>query len=192
MDSKIIIDQAGNPISMAGRLGADGIFRPVHHSDVITIQTEITRPADTTSYLAGDAIGTSGSGVMSFDIGALGLKAGLIVGASLVRDKVTNSGVRFRASIHDAAINTAPAADNAPAPMLYANRVTRRGWVDFFVSTAGVAAGSNALEYAGVLSNAQGIVVAPSAGILYLSLITLDAFTPESAGKFMIELDIVV
>jgi len=192
MDSKTIIDQAGNPLLMAGRLGSDGIFRPVHHSDVITIQTEITRPADTAAYLAGDAIGTSGSGVMSFNIGALGLTAGLIVGASLVRDKVTNPGVRFRAAIHDAAIATAPAADNAPAPMLYANRVTRRGWVDFFTSNAGVASGSNALEYAGVLSNPQGIVVAPNAGILYLSLQTLDAFTPESAGKFMIELDIVV
>ena len=87
---------------------------------------------------------------------------------------------------------SAPSADNVAAPLLYANRVTRRGWIDFAISTAGTATGSDCLEYAGVLSNPSGITVAPSTGILTLSLSTLDAYTPESAGKYMIELDIVV
>lgn len=191
MTFKSIYDLAGIETKMAGRLGADGIFRPVHHSDVITLQVEVTRPANTTAYTAGDAVGAAGDVKFNFDLAAAGVPAGLLVASRLIRNVVTNPSVRFRAGVHDAVPATLPAADNDAAPLLYANRASRRGWVDYSVSLAGLAAGSDCLEYAGFLSSPQGIPVNPVTGILTLVLSTIDGFTPGSAEKFVLEIDLV-
>jgi hypothetical protein len=191
MTFKSLFDKDGVETKMAGRLGADGIFRPVHHSDVITLQVEVTRPANTTAYIAGDAIGAAADVKFQFDLAAAGVPAGLLVASRLIRNVVTNPTVRFRAGVHDALPATVPAADNDPAPQLYANRASRRGWVDYSVSMAGLAAGSDCLEYAGYLSSPQGIPVNPSNGILTLMLSTIDGFTPGSAEKFVLEIDLV-
>ena len=191
MTSKSLIDKDGAEMKMAGRLGADGIFRPVHHSDVITLQAVLQRPADTTPYLAGDAIGGAADVKFVFDIAAAGIPAGLIVAARLVRDQTNNTSVRFRVGVHDATPATLPAGDNAPSPLLWANRATRRGYVDFSNPHVGVAAGSNCSDYQGVLSNPQGIPVNPADGKVTLILGTLDAFTDASAANYLLEIDMV-
>jgi len=190
MSFKSIFNMLGIETKMAGREDAAGVFRPVHHSEVITLQQEVTRPADTAAYLAGDAIGAAGDVRVAFNIAAAGIPAGLIVAARLIRNNTGNSSVRFRAGVHDADPAVLPAGDNAPSPLLYENRASRRGWVDFTNPISGAAAGSNCLEYAGVLSNPQGVPVNP-AGNLTLVLSTLDAFVPASGEKFTLEIDLV-
>lgn len=191
MSFKSIFNMLGIETKMAGRDRADGIFVPVHHSDVITLQQVVARPANTTAYAAGAAIGAAADVKFTFDIAAAGIPAGLIVAARLIRDQTTNQSVRFRAGVHDAAPNTLPAGDGAAAPLLWANRLSRRGWVDFSNPHVGVAAGSNCADYAGVLSNPQGIPVNPTDGKLTLTLGTLDAFVPASGEQFLLEIDMV-
>jgi len=191
---KNILDAAGAVVKMPFRQagGTDLAHRPIHHSEVIVVQAEKTRPADTTAYTAGDAIGDGASAVFTFDVGILGVPAGLIVGARFARDVITDTGVRFRAEIHDAAPTTVPASDNAAGPILWANRATRRGWIDFAAPIVGEATGSNCLEYAGLLSNVQGIPFSATDGILRVLLTTRDAFTPAASKVSMVELDVVV
>lgn len=191
MTSKNVLDAAGVATPMAVRTPGDNINRPVHHSEVITLQVEVTRPADTNAYTAGDAIGAAADVKFTFDIAAAGIPAGLIVASRLIRDQTTNSSVRFRAGVHDAVPAILPAGDNALAPLLYGNRASRRGWIDFTNPISGVAAGSNCLEYAGVLSNPQGIPVNPATGVVTLTLSTLDAYTDASAAKYCLEIDVV-
>lgn len=191
MQSTSVFDKDGTETKLARRRGGDTIDRPVHHSEVITLQQEITRPADTTPYAAGDAIGAAADVKVTFNIQGAGIPSGLIVAARLIRNNVNNASVRFRAGVHDAVPATLPAGDNAPAPLLYANRASRRGWVDFTNPISGVAAGSDCLEYAGVLSNPQGIPVNPADGVVTLTLSTLDAFTDASAAKYALEIDLV-
>lgn len=192
MQSKNILDAAGVATPMAVRTPTDGVNRPVHHSEVIALQREVTRPANVTAYIAGDAIGAAGDVKFQFDIKAAGIPSGLIVAARLIRDQTTNASVRFRSIVHDALPASLPAADNDAAPLVYANRASRRGWIDFTNPISGLAAGSNCLEYAGVLSNPQGIPVDPADGVLTLVLSTLDGFVPVSGEKFTLELDLVV
>lgn len=192
MQSETILNASGVATPMAVRKPGDNINRPVHHSEVVTLQVEVTRPADTNAYAAGDAIGAAADVKFTFNIAAAGIPAGLIVAARLIRDQTTNSSVRFRAGVHDAVPASLPAGDNAAAPLLYANRVSRRGWADFTNPISGVAAGSNCLDYAGVLSNPQGIPVNPADGNVTLVLSTLDAIAvPVSGEKFTLEIDLV-
>ncbi len=192
MDYKSIIDKNGAEVKMAGRLGADGFFRPVHHSEQLTLQAAFTRPANTTAYIAGDAVGAAGNVLFLFDLAAANVPAGLIVAARLIRSDVASPATRYRAMVHDAAPAASPAADNDPAPLTWANRVSRRGWIDFLTSMAGAAAGSDCLEYAGQLSSPGGLPVAPADGKLRLILQTLDGYVPASGVSFLIELDLIV
>lgn len=190
---KNILDSAGNAIKMAMRLSsADTGYRPIHHSEVVTIQATKTRPADTTPYTAGDSVSDASTGGFSFDVGALGIPAGIIVATRMVRDVVTDTSVAFRAMVHDAAPATAIPADNNPHPMLWNNAPSRRGWIDFSNPISGDAAGSNCLEYAGFLSSVQGIPYSAADGILRVGLVTRAAFTPTASANYTIELDIVV
>ncbi len=189
---KSLLDKDGAEIKMRGYLDAAGVFHPVHQSEIYSIQQSQTRPANTTPYTAGDYIGPAVGAAMQFDIGALGLGAALIVGARLIRNQTTNSTVRFRAIVHDAALASTPAADNDAHPLLWTNRASRRGWIDFSGALSGFGAGGDSTEWSGYLSNTQGIAVAPADGIIRATLLTLDAFTPESAAISLIELDLVV
>ena len=189
--STTYVDAAGATKTMAANLGADAKLRPVHHSEVLTLQVAKTRPADTTAYAAGDAQGAAADVVFAFDIGALGVPGALLVGARLIRKDVTNVGQRHRLFIHDAVPPTLTNADNAAFPLIWANRAARRGWVDFVSPIVSDAAGGDVAEFAGAMSNAQGIALAPADGIVRGVLTTRDAFTPASATDLLIELDFI-
>lgn len=189
MDFKTLFDAAGNLVKMAGRqTDAAAIFRPVHHSEIVTIRTSLARPNDVIPYIAGDMV----CALFTFDIGALGVPAALIVGSRLARDVTTDQGVRFRGMVHNAVPPVMPVGDNAPSPLMFANSASRRGWIDYAAPIAGEAAGGDCLEYPGQLSNVQGITVDPADGIVRVVLSTRDAFTPLALKNFAIELDLVV
>lgn len=187
MSFKSIFNMLGLETKMAGRDRADGIFVPVHHSDVITLQQQVVRPADTTAYAAGDAIGAAGDVKFTFDIAAAGIQAGLIVAARLIRNQAGNASVRFRAGVHDAVPAVLPAGDNAPSPLLWANRASRRGWVEL----SNPIVGTDCTDYAGVLSNPQGVPVNPTDGKLTLILAALDGFVPVAGEIYVLEIDLV-
>ncbi len=172
------------------RRASDDVERPVHHSEIVIIQATLVRPADATPYAIGDAIGTAATCLFLFDFGAAGLPSGFITHARLIREAQTPTAPRFRGHVHDALPGTLPAADNAPHPQLWANRASRRGWVDFPTPTASDAADAAAcLEYAGVLSGSTGGIPFDAAdGIVRMILTTRDAFTPESAKGYCLEL----
>lgn len=184
-----IIDADGVERKMAGHLGPDGIFRPVHHSDVVHVMaTPLQRPNDITAYTAGDAIGSGATTVFEFDIGALGLKGGLIVASRFLRDSTGNPTIRYRGTIYDAAPTSPPAADNAAASWSWANRAARRGYVDYLTSLVG----SDCCEWAGVMSNVQGVLVAPTDGIVRMVVTVLDGFTPSANVSAAPEISLVV
>lgn len=188
-----IVDASGSTVALASDQNGSLPHRPVHHSEVIRIQANKTRPADTTAYAAGDAIGASGSVVFTFDTGALGVPSGLIVGARLIRDATTNTTVRFRGIVYDGAPTVASDADNAQFPLTWANRTVRRGYIDFSNPLTGDAAsGNDCTDYTGVLNNPQGILFNAADGVVRMVLTTRDAFTPEASKNYTIELDIVV
>lgn len=191
MQNKVVLDAAAVGASMAVRIPGDNLVRPVHHSEVITVQALVQRPANTTPYAAGAAIGAAADVRFVFDIAAAGIPAGLIVASRLIRDQAAPGSARFKAIIHDADPATLPSGDGQPAPLLWGNRLSRRGWVDFTNPLVGVAAGSNCAEYAGVLSSPQGVPVNPANGKVTLMLSTLDAFTDASAASYALEIDVV-
>ncbi len=174
---------------VAANEGPGGVDRPVHHSEIVILQALLTRPADTTPYAAGDAIGAAGNVVFAFDFGAVGLKAGFITHARLIREDTAATAPRFTAHIHDAAPASVPAGDNAAHPLLWANRASRRGLIDFTAPRASDAAGGTCLEYAGVLSTTTGGIPFKAAdGIVRAILTTRDVFTPGSAKGYLLEL----
>ncbi|MBA4792276.1 MAG: hypothetical protein H2041_01270 [Phenylobacterium sp.] len=174
---------------VAANEGPDGIDRPMHHSEIIVLQATLIRPADTTAYVAGDAIGAADTAIFEFNFGAAGLKAGFITHARLIREDVGVTAPRFVAHIHDAAPAAAPAADNAPHPLLWSNRVSRRGLIDFTSPRASDAPGGTCLEYAGVLSTTTGGIPFKAAdGIVRAIVSTRDAFGPGSAKATLLEL----
>lgn len=189
MDSIDIKDGAGVTKKVATREGPSNIHRPVHHSEVIHVMaTALQRPNNTTAYAAGDAIGSGASTVFEFDIGAAGAKAGLIVASRFLRDSTGNPAVRYRGLVLDAAPTSPPAADNDAFSWSWANRDKRRGYIDYLTSVVG----SDCCEWAGVMSNVQGLVVAPADGIVRMIVTTLDAFTPSANVSAVPEISLVV
>ena len=158
-------------------------------SNIQTLSATLTRPNDTTAYAAGDAIGTASSVLFEFNFGAAGLPAGIILGARLIRQETSTPTPRFRAFVHDGVPPTLPSGDNAPHPLLWANRASRRGIIDFSSPITTDAADAGAcLDYEGVEMSTRPIRFAGD-GIVRVILTTRDAFTPVASRGYMILLD---
>lgn len=84
---------------VAANEGPDGIDRPMHHSEIIVLQATLIRPADTTAYAAGDAIGAADTAIFEVNFGAAGLRKGFITHARLIREDVGVTAPRFVAHI---------------------------------------------------------------------------------------------
>lgn len=154
---------------------------------ILTLQAEITRPANQTPYNAHDAV-AGDAWLSSFDLSPIG-GAGLLLAARLIRSTTSNSAVRFRAYVYDATL-ASPPADNAAFSLTYAERAKRRGWIDFTSPLSSAGASADCLEIPGVLSNGQGLPVAPVDGLARLGLVTLDGYTPaQNSDKFTLETD---
>ena len=144
-----------------------------------------TRPADTTAYAANDSIAdsTTAPTLLSFAncANAVGGQ-GYIVKTRLLTNQKTCTA-RFRLSFYHTA--PSPVNDNAPKPMLYANKDKLIGRIDLdpcntedTTSDAAFALSTTLLPY----------VCAAADTTIYCILTTLDAFTPASAQQFFLEI----
>ena len=115
--SAMLVDKDGNAISSDNPLPVGG--KSVRRS------VSFTRPADTTAYAANDAIAdsTSAPTLLSFaNCANTNGGQGYIVKTRLLTNQKTCTA-RFRLSFYHTA--PSPVNDNAPKPMLYANKIGR-------------------------------------------------------------------
>lgn len=153
---------------------------------MVSIATEVTRPADTTAYAALDVVSdsTSAPTVITFtNVARVNNGNGYVVKARLMSDQTT---LTSRLRLH--LFHTAPTAinDNSPYTLLYANRANRIGYCDFpAVATEGT--GSTAAS-ANIADLRIAFVCAAADRNIYAFLETRDAFTPASGQKFYLEL----
>lgn len=150
------------------------------------VAVTLTRPADTNAYIAKDTISdsTSSPNYLTFsNVARVNQGTGYIIFARLLTDQSANIA-RYRLHL----FHTAPTAinDNSPYTLLWANRASRIGYIDFEAcQTEG--SGSD-------MANSQNTWVrlafqcASGSRAIYGILELLDAFTPASAQNFYIEL----
>ena len=144
-----------------------------------------TRPADTTAYAANDAVANSTTAptLLSFaNCANANGGQGYIVKTRLLTNQKTCTA-RFRLSFYHTA--PSPVNDNAPKPMLYANKDKLIGRIDLdpcntedTTSDAAFALSTALMPY----------VCAAADTSIYCILTTLDAFTPASAQQFYLEI----
>jgi hypothetical protein len=144
-----------------------------------------TRPADTTAYAANDAIAdsTTAPTLLSFAncANAVGGQ-GYIVKTRLMTNQKTCTA-RFRLSFYHTA--PSPVNDNAPKPMLYANKDKLIGRIDLDPCTTEDTSSDAAFSLSTAL---MPYVCAAADTTIYCILTTLDAFTPASAQQFYLEI----
>ncbi len=147
---------------------------------------EMTRPADTNAYTAGDVVSNSTSATTLIPV-AIGRKnggTGFIVKASLVTNQSTCL-YRFRVWLYRVS-NPTVAADNAPLALLYANRSNRIGYIDLPAMTTQMSGSDSAAAMNDTIRHAFDCAADDSN--IYCVLQALDGFTPASGQKFWLEL----
>lgn len=167
------------------------VMTPVHHSDPRALTSEKVCPNSVANYAAGDLIGAAADVVHEFNIAALGYESVLLTGAKLSRRATAVTAPRFRVWIHDGPLASLTNADDATHPLLWANAATRRGFIDFVTPIPGDAPGGDQLEYLGVVSNVQGLMLRPADGIIRALLTTRDAYARVALEAFRLQLDVV-
>lgn len=153
----------------------------------IAVAVELTRPADTTAYAALDSISNSTSAptVLNFaDIFRAANGTGYITKAELWTDNKATTA-RIRAHIYNATVT--PANDNSSFLLLYANKAIKQGHID--LPALATEDPTNSTGAYALNSTIRLAVDAASEDTdLYVSLETLDAFTPASGQKFYLKL----
>lgn len=160
-------------------------YQTVYGSSVIT--ATFTRPADTTAYAASDVVcnSTSSPAVITFtNIAKEAGGNGYIMSARLNKSTTTTTNANFRLYLYTVA--PTPIADNAAFTLLYANRASRIGWIDFSsMNTEGTGSDS-----ANAYVTAAGVkfTCAADSRNLYGVLVAKAAYAPGNAEQFFIEL----
>ncbi len=149
-------------------------------STMTKVQVNFTRPSNTDAYAAKDVVGNTGTAaVITFaDLGA----QGFIIGARVMTSQKTCvAGLR----LHLYSVAPTAIADNSPFLLLYANRANKLCTIDFpTLSTEDATNSTGAI--AEVYDRPLPYVAATDT--IYGVLETRDAFTPDSAQTFFIEL----
>ena len=170
-NGKLVTVSSSNPLPVGGKS--------------VQKSASFTRPADTTAYAANDAIAdsTSEPTLLSFaNCANANGGQGYIVKTRLLTNQKTCTA-RFRLSFYHTA--PSPVNDNAPKPMLYANKDKLIGSID--LDPCKTEDTSSDAAYA--LSTAlMPYVCAAADTTIYCILTTLDAFTPASAQQFYLEI----
>jgi hypothetical protein len=155
--------------------------------NTVKIKGAFTRPANTTAYLANQAVNnsTSAPAAISFT-GVARLKggSGYITTAKIQTDQGANVA-RFRLHLFTQATPTLP-VDGAAYTLKWADRAIYVGCITF-AAAATEGAGSDT-AYAIANNIMLGYVADPADANLYGLLETLDGFTPGNAQNFDIEL----
>jgi hypothetical protein len=147
---------------------------------------ELTRPADTTAYAAKDVISdsTSAPTVLTFTgVARASGGSGYITKARIMTDLKTWTG-RMRLHLFD----TSPTAinDNSPFLLLYANKATRIGVIDFTTAATEDATNSTGAE---VINDLVRLPYVTTGGANIFGILeVLEAATPASGQKFYVQL----
>lgn len=160
----------------------------------VQVTATVTRPADTTAYTAGDAIGDSASElstiVYTLD-GALRVTGGKgkIVGARIVTNK-KSIVPRIKIHLWNEAIPAGPTAnlDNAPARQLNADAGLWLGSITMPAMTTEADTTNSDCSIAESYGLAVPIVQPNVTTAIYFSLHTVDAFTPAASQTFKVYL----
>lgn len=154
----------------------------------VTSTAQFTRPSDTTAYAAQDVVSdsTTAPTVLTFaNVARANGGSGLILSARHIKSSTTTSGASYRLHLYKAA----PTAinDNAQFSMLYANRLTRIGFIDFIHQGGGT--GSDASHALAPNINLPYLCDASLASLRGILVVT-SAYTPVSGEQHMIELSV--
>jgi hypothetical protein len=155
-------------------------------SRLITAEAEFSRPADTNAYAARDVVSNNAtaSTLMALPVARIAGGDGYLVRARLVTNRATDTA-RFRLWLYRIANPTVP-ADNAAMTLLWANRTSRIGWLDF-AALASEQTGSDSA--AALIADARlAFACAEGETRLWGLLQALDAFTPASGQQFFVQL----
>lgn len=152
-----------------------------------SVTGEFTRPNDTTAYAAKDVTGPASTGLITFS-GCSRVNAGTlyIVKAQLTTNLSTNTA-GYRLHLYNSS-SVSPIADNAQYALLWADRATRVGYIDFDPTTTEGTGSDSAI------SLNKDIRLHASCGAsdrnLYGMLEVLSAQTPSAQQVFSIKLNV--
>jgi hypothetical protein len=151
-----------------------------------TTAASFTRPADTTAYAAQDVVSnsTTAPSVLVFpNAGRANGSSGVILSARHLKSSTVVGSYRLHLyRVAPTAIN-----DNAPFALLYANRTSRVGFIDFSHSTGGT--GSDSTNALTTFVNLPFVCDAAASQLLGV-LTASSAYTPVSGEQHFIELAI--
>lgn len=154
----------------------------------VIFTASFTRPNNTTTYAAEDAV-NDGTNRLSFSpIDGITLDSGISILVKTVRivtDSITTTNASFRLMLTDK--TQTAIADNSPQTLLYANKDKRVGYADLTLSTGG--SGSDCAE--GFASDVN-IVVKTQEATFTGDLIAKAAYVPAANQNFYIELACIV
>ncbi len=174
-------------LSFLFALAGIGISQISLRADNLTSTVEITRPANTTSYTALDAIASSSTAPTNLiftSITRSGGLSGYITSAIIVTDQNSCTS-RFRLHVFTSTVTAIN--DNAAYTYSYANNSIRVGTITFDACST---EGSGSTAAYSVNTTIRLPFKIPSGSSLYGLLETVDSFTPASGQKFFIQLNI--
>lgn len=156
------------------------------YGNIFNVSAEFTRPADTTAYAPNDVVGPTVADVLTFvDAARVDGGRGYITNATIVKDETTVTNSLFRLWVYSVA--PTPIADNSPYTLLYADRDSYLGYVDFACSTEGT--GSDSAQ--ALVTNVNlAFRCAPGSRNLYGVLEAKQAYLPASGENFWIGLTV--
>lgn len=148
--------------------------------------TEISRPANTTAYTAGDVVSDNATTTTPIGLQLARIRGGggYITKVRLVTDQSTCVSV-FRVWVYT--INTMTvSADNAAMSLLYANKANRLGYIELPAMTTETGAGNDSAS--AMLDTPRfAFKCASTSKYLYFILQTKTTWTPASGQKFYLE-----
>lgn len=151
------------------------------YRQLVVVNASITRPANTTTYAAGDVIGSATTGVMTLTSAArVATAAGFISSIVLVDD--TNAALNLDADIFF--YDTAPAAqaDNVAFNPSYAEQLRCLG-VASIIGTDGKEGTSN-VTYNGIMPSPGKIDFVSVTANLFAVMVARNAYIPASGEIF--------
>jgi hypothetical protein len=155
------------------------------------ITSSIARPANTTPYASGQAVGNAAgtSCLLTFSNSARYTGGGgRVEGGRLSVNSTNVTNAAFRLWLYSSTPSAPPTVDQTAFADGFTNRVTRRGYIDF--ASTPILFTANGFEIEGVLSRTGGLAFTATGTDLIGILEVRGAWTPTSGTTFYVSLDI--
>lgn len=154
----------------------------------VVFTASFTRPNNTTTYAAEDAVNNGTNRISFSPIDGITLNSGksiIVKTVRIVTDSTTTTNASFRLMFTDK--EQTVIADNLPQTLLFTNKDKRCGWADLTLSTGGT--GSDCAE--GFAADVN-VVVKTQEATFTADLIAKAAYVPTANQNFYIELACIV